>query len=66
MSQDELAEIDGIKPKVALLDGEEKEVSSMTRCEPYKLCRLEIQTHLCFFFSNSVYKVKRTFDHFYW
>jgi len=45
MSQDELAEIDGIKPKVLLLDGEEKEVSSMT--------------------SNSVYKVKRTFDHFY-
>lgn len=45
MSQDELAEINGIKPKVVLLDGEEKEVNSMS--------------------SNSVYKVKRTFDHFY-
>ncbi|RDB20051.1 DNA ligase [Hypsizygus marmoreus] len=45
MSQDELAEIDGIKPNVLLADGEEKEVSSMS--------------------SNSVYKVKRTFDHFY-
>jgi hypothetical protein len=31
MSQDELAEIDGIKPKVLLVDGEEKEVSSMSR-----------------------------------
>jgi hypothetical protein len=31
MSSDELAEIDGIKPKVYLADGEEKEVSSMTR-----------------------------------
>ncbi|GLB34971.1 putative DNA ligase [Lyophyllum shimeji] len=45
MAHDELAEINGIKPKVFLRDGEEKEVSSMS--------------------SNSVYKVKRTFDHFY-
>jgi hypothetical protein len=33
MSQDELAEIDGFKPKIVLLDGEEKEVNSMSRCE---------------------------------
>ncbi|KAF8077962.1 DNA ligase/mRNA capping enzyme [Lyophyllum atratum] len=45
MAHDELAEINGVKPKVLLRDGEEKEVSSMS--------------------SNSVYKVKRTFDHFY-
>jgi len=31
MSQDELTEINGIKPKVLLLDGEEKEVNSMSR-----------------------------------
>ncbi|KAG6818130.1 hypothetical protein H0H87_000035 [Tephrocybe sp. NHM501043] len=43
MTKDELAEINGIKPKVVLLDGEEKDVSSI----------------------NSIYKVKRTFDHFY-
>ncbi|ESK91269.1 dna ligase [Moniliophthora roreri MCA 2997] len=42
---DELAEIDGIKPKVYMADGEEKEVKSQT--------------------SNSTYKVKRTWDHFY-
>ncbi|KAF9459157.1 hypothetical protein BDZ94DRAFT_1268934 [Collybia nuda] len=45
MAQDELEEISGIKPNVYLLDGEEKDVSSMS--------------------SNSVYKIKRTFDHFY-
>jgi hypothetical protein len=28
---DELAEIDGIKPNVLLADGDEREVSSMTR-----------------------------------
>ncbi|KAG5643488.1 hypothetical protein DXG03_000876 [Asterophora parasitica] len=32
MAQDELAEINGVKPKVALVDGEEKEVKSMSRC----------------------------------
>jgi DNA ligase-1 len=31
MAQDELAEINGIKPNVVLLDGEEKEVNSMSR-----------------------------------
>ena len=31
MATDELAEINGIKPNVYLADGEEKEVSSMTR-----------------------------------
>ncbi|KIL60978.1 hypothetical protein M378DRAFT_83142 [Amanita muscaria Koide BX008] len=45
MPDDPLAEISGIKPKVLLQDGEDKEVSSMT--------------------SNSVYKVKRTWDHYY-
>ncbi|KAF8166013.1 hypothetical protein B0H34DRAFT_259419 [Crassisporium funariophilum] len=45
MAQDELEEIDGLKPKVWLKDGEETEVSSQS--------------------SNSVYKVKRTFDHYY-
>ncbi|KAG5652748.1 hypothetical protein H0H81_003889 [Sphagnurus paluster] len=31
MAEDELAEINGVKPKVLLLDGEEREVNSMTR-----------------------------------
>jgi hypothetical protein len=31
MAEDELAEINGIKPKVVMVDGEEREVSSMTR-----------------------------------
>ncbi|KAF9020124.1 DNA ligase/mRNA capping enzyme [Hymenopellis radicata] len=44
-SNDELAEINGIKPKVTLKDGEEREVKSLT--------------------SSSVYKVKRTWDHYY-
>ncbi|TFK56837.1 DNA ligase/mRNA capping enzyme [Heliocybe sulcata] len=43
---DELAEINGIKPKQVLKDGEEVEVKSMT--------------------STSTYKVKRTWDHYYW
>ncbi|KAL0961041.1 hypothetical protein HGRIS_006031 [Hohenbuehelia grisea] len=42
---DELAEINGVKPKVYLADGDETEVGSMT--------------------SNSKYKVKRTWDHYY-
>ncbi|KAK2459959.1 hypothetical protein APHAL10511_008044 [Amanita phalloides] len=42
---DQLAEINGVKPKVLLKDGEDREVSSMT--------------------SNSVYKIKRTLDHYY-
>ncbi|KAL4264891.1 SWIM-type domain-containing protein [Pleurotus pulmonarius] len=45
MPTDELAEIDGIKPKVWLNDGEDKEVGSQT--------------------SKSVYKCKRTLDHYY-
>ncbi|KAH9482076.1 DNA ligase [Psilocybe cubensis] len=45
MPSDELEEISGIKPKVWLPDGQEREVSSQS--------------------SNSVYKVKRTFDHYY-
>jgi DNA ligase-1 len=65
MSQDELAEIDGIRPKVVLVDGEEKEVNSMSRCEVKKNMTTEAN-HRIIHFSNSVYKVKRTFDHFYW
>ncbi|EUC59263.1 ATP-dependent DNA ligase domain protein [Rhizoctonia solani AG-3 Rhs1AP] len=42
---DELAEIDGIKPKVYMCDGEEREAKSQT--------------------SSSIYKVKRTWDHYY-
>ncbi|KAJ7472296.1 DNA ligase/mRNA capping enzyme [Mycena galericulata] len=45
MASDELAEIDGHKPKVLLADGESREVKSMT--------------------SDSTYKIKRTFDHYY-
>ena len=67
MSQDELAEINGIKPKVLLLDGEEKEVSSMSRYVRLVKTLLGFpNSNPIFFFSNSVYKVKRTFDHFYW
>ncbi|KAK7453457.1 hypothetical protein VKT23_011730 [Stygiomarasmius scandens] len=44
-SGDELAEINGIKPKVVMKDGDETEVKSQT--------------------SNSSYKVKRTWDHYY-
>ncbi|EJC98107.1 DNA ligase/mRNA capping enzyme [Fomitiporia mediterranea MF3/22] len=43
--KDELAEIDGVKPKKYLKDGEECEAKSHT--------------------SNSVYKIKRTWDHYY-
>jgi len=32
LMSDELAEIDGHKPKVYFADGEEREVKSMTRC----------------------------------
>ncbi|TRM67364.1 hypothetical protein BD626DRAFT_564316 [Schizophyllum amplum] len=42
---DELDEINGIKPKVVMADGDEQEVSSQS--------------------SNSTYKVKRTWDHYY-
>ncbi|KAJ7176641.1 DNA ligase [Mycena filopes] len=42
---DDMAEIDGHKPKVLLDDGEDREVKSLT--------------------SNSTYKVKRTWDHYY-
>ncbi|CAE7088844.1 unnamed protein product [Rhizoctonia solani] len=44
-SDDDLAEIDGIKPKVYMRDGDEREAKSQT--------------------SSSVYKVKRTWDHYY-
>lgn len=45
-SDDPLACINGLKPKVYLKDGDETDVKSMT--------------------SSSVYKVKRTWDHYYW
>ncbi|KAK0443958.1 DNA ligase/mRNA capping enzyme [Desarmillaria tabescens] len=45
MPNDELAEINGIKPNIFMADGEEKQVKSQT--------------------SASVYKVKRTWDHYY-
>ncbi|THV00189.1 hypothetical protein K435DRAFT_855031, partial [Dendrothele bispora CBS 962.96] len=45
MADDELAEINGIKPDILLADNEEKEFRSKT--------------------SKSVYKIKRTFDHYY-
>jgi hypothetical protein len=36
MAKDELVEINGIKPKVLMADGDEREVSSQTR---YAVCR---------------------------
>ncbi|EJD50726.1 DNA ligase/mRNA capping enzyme [Auricularia subglabra TFB-10046 SS5] len=42
---DELAEINGVKPKVLLADGEERTLKSMS--------------------SDSTYKAKRTYDHYY-
>ncbi|PBK63457.1 DNA ligase/mRNA capping enzyme [Armillaria solidipes] len=53
MPNDELAEINGIKPNIIMADGEEKEVKSQTRHPNIALC------------SASVYKVKRTWDHYY-
>ncbi|QRV78606.1 ATP-dependent DNA ligase [Ceratobasidium sp. AG-Ba] len=44
-ADDELAEINGVKPKTYLKDGEEQEAKSQT--------------------SSSVYKIKRTWDHYY-
>ncbi|KAF8881164.1 hypothetical protein CPB84DRAFT_1828120 [Gymnopilus junonius] len=63
---DELAEIDGIKPNVVLVDGVEREVNSQTRNldEVEFFLRMvgilrRLEAH------NSVYKVKRTGDHYY-
>ncbi|KAI0029276.1 DNA ligase/mRNA capping enzyme [Vararia minispora EC-137] len=39
MSNDELSEISGVKPKVLLVDGDEREVSSMTSSSKYKIKR---------------------------
>ena len=73
MANDELEEINGIKPKVWLQDGEEREVSSQSRYFYHSRCRSKASLWLIFFLSfflyyhsNSVYKVKRTFDHYYW
>jgi hypothetical protein len=49
MSQDELAEINGVKPKVLLLDGEEKEVSSMSRYEHSKHTSLNRKSKTFYF-----------------
>ncbi len=40
MADDELKEINGIKPNVWLGDGEEREVSSQSRCAKLKLFQL--------------------------
>ena len=68
----ELEEINGIKPKVWLQDGEEREVSSQTRyffffnaIDPTRRLWL-IFISFFSYHSSSVYKVKRTFDHYYW
>lgn len=34
---DELAEINGIKPKTVMVDGDEREVSSLSRYEPHQV-----------------------------
>jgi hypothetical protein len=61
---DELAEIDGIKPKVYLQDGVEQEVNSASR---YVSDNWALSTNLLFrSHSSSTYKVKRTWDHYYW
>ena len=69
MANDELEEINGIKPKVWLPDGEEREVSSQTRYYTTAHSEHVDVTNFpsfLFYYSNSVYKVKRTFDHYYW
>jgi len=63
MSDEELREINGIKPSVWLEDGAEREVSSQSR---YELESTALSVFKHSFFSNSVYKVKRTWDHYYW
>jgi len=62
MANDELEEINGIKPKVWLPDGEEREVSSQSR---YIIHRLSghLTRYVDFLHSKFRYKVKRTFDH---
>jgi len=42
MAEDELKEINGIKPNVWLGDGEEREVSSQSRCANPKLCQFRL------------------------
>ena len=59
---DELEDIDGIKPNVWLADGEEREVGSQTRYASFTRNLFNVLT----FESNSVYKVKHTWDHYYW
>lgn len=60
---DELAEIDGIKPNVWLEEGDEHEIGSQSRFVIQVLFYGVVVEQLC---SKSVYKVKRTFDHYYW
>jgi len=59
---DELSEIDGIKPNVFLVDGEEHEVGSATRYASSLIILRNIQVVS----SKSKYKVKRTLDHYHW
>ena len=46
MSDEELREINGIKPNVWLEDGAEREVSSQSRCETKANCSLEVLTFI--------------------
>jgi DNA ligase 1 len=49
---DDMASIDGVKPHVYLQDGEEIEASSQSKGKSKG--------------SGTVYKIKRTWDHYYW
>lgn len=63
MAQDELEEINGIRPNIWLADGEEQEVGSATRYDtPYLFRAGDAEDYP----SKSKYKIKRTFDHYYW
>jgi DNA ligase-1 len=63
-ADDELASINGLKPKQVILEGEEIECKSQTR---YVRCLCLAKSYLTRSGrSRSVYKVKRTFDHYYW
>jgi hypothetical protein len=66
MADDELAEINGVKPKRVIKDSEEVEAKSQTRCVLHA-CRATVSAKICSnLTSKAVYNVKRTFDHYYW
>lgn len=61
--EDELADIDGLKPNVYMKDGEEREIASMTRLtSPF--FGLANFIYICF--SRTKYKVERKWDYYYW